>query len=129
MNIKDFKMYINSLYLDKYKYYVIGSGSLLMYGVVDEVNDINLLVSDKVFDDLEKVFTLKNSKNFPYVYIINDRLNICKGIVKPQDYMIIEGIPVKKIDEQYNWYLKSGRDKDKDKILKLDNYFNRRRNV
>lgn len=128
MNIKDFKMYINSLYLDNSKYYVIGSGVLLMYGIIDEINDVNLLVSHEIFENLKSVFILTPSSEFPYVYKISDRLNICEGIVRNDDFRTIEGIPVKKLNNQFIWYLNSLRNKDQEKVLKISNYY-RRQNI
>lgn len=125
MDIVNFKRYVNSLYLDRGQFYIIGTGVLLMYGMIKEVDDVDILVSHDVFEKLKSVFTFKNSPDFPYVYKVNDILDICEGIVRREDYRLIEGIPVKKIEYQKEWYENSNRQADVQKVLTINKYYKR----
>ena len=120
-----FKRYLGSLYLDKGQYYVIGTGVLLMYGLIEQVDDVDILVSKELFSKLKQVFTLKNSPDFPYVYKASELLDVCEGIIRSEDYRMIENIPVKKLERQKEWYESSIREVDLQKVLTINNYYKR----
>ena len=54
MNKEELLNLLNSLELPKTEYYILSSGSMLLYGLREIVGDLDLCVSNELFEPLKK---------------------------------------------------------------------------
>ena len=59
MNKEELLNLLNSLELPKTEYYILSSGSMLLYGLREIVGDLDLCVSIELFEPLKKKYNLK----------------------------------------------------------------------
>jgi hypothetical protein len=59
MNKEELLNLLDSLGLPKTEYYILSSGSMMLYGLRESVGDLDLCVSNKLFKQLEKKYNLK----------------------------------------------------------------------
>ena len=121
MNKEEFLKKLDSLNLDKDKYCIIASGVMLMHGLTNKTNDIDIRVTKEVFDELMNKYNMKQSERYDYVYELNDFDINCKDFIR-DNIEFIDGYPVEKIELQLEWMLEQKRDKDKEKIEIIKNY-------
>lgn len=121
MNKEEYLKKLDSLNLDKDKYCIIASGVMLMHGLRDKCNDIDIRVREDLFQELRNKFNLKKSDRYDNLYELNDIDIKCSGFdINNIDYF--EGYPVEKIELQLEWMIKNKREKDKEKIEIIKNY-------
>lgn len=100
MNKLAFVEKLNSLELPVGEYYILSSGALLLYGLREEVGDIDLCVSEKLFNVLKGKYNIM-SKNECGFYKIDKDVEVVVNNKKDSkykfEYDIIEGYPVQKI--------------------------------
>lgn len=119
---KEFLKRLDELNLDKNKYCIIASGVMLMYGLKDECNDIDLKVTKELFDELMNKYQMKQSDRYDYVYELLDIFDVnCRNFDK-NNIEIIDGYPVESLKLQLDWMIENNREKDKEKIEKIKNY-------
>ena len=121
MNKEEFLKKLDSLNLDKDKYCIIASGVMLMHGLREKTNDVDIRVTKDVFDELMNKYNMKQSERYDYVYELNDFDINCKDFIR-DNIEFIEGYPVEKIELQLEWMIKNKREKDKEKIEIIKNY-------
>ena len=62
MNKEELLNLLNSLELPKTEYYILSSGSMLLYGLREIVGDLDLCVSNELFEQLKKKYNLKEKR-------------------------------------------------------------------
>ena len=78
----------------KDEYYVLSGASLVLRGIKEEANDLDLCVSEELFDQIKDKFNLTDEKkNDCGFYKINDKLEIV--VDKKEDFKM-------EIGEKYN---------------------------
>lgn len=50
-------------------YYLLSSGCLMLYGMREEIGDIDLCISDKLFDSIKEKYELTEDKKMNVVFI------------------------------------------------------------
>jgi len=112
---------INLLNLDKNDFYVLGSASLVLRGIIDIAHDIDLAITNKAY--------LKNKDNLIYLganhnskwYKINEEIECC--VEDLLDEKVDSGEPFNLINLEYyynNFIKESNREKDKLKKTLLE---------
>ncbi len=112
---------INLLNLDKNDFYVLGSASLVLRGIIDTAHDIDLAITNKAY--------LKNKDNLIYLgvnhnskwYKINEEIECC--VEDLLDEKVDSGEPFNLINLEYyynNFIKESNREKDKLKKTLLE---------
>lgn len=122
MKKHEFLCELDKLNLDKNKYCIIASGSMLMYGLCEECNDIDIRTTKDLFDNLNEKYHMKQSNRYDYVYELSDIIDVnCKNF---DSNMIefVDGYPVEKLEVNLKWMKKNNRPKDKEKIAKIENF-------
>ena len=105
---------INLLNLDKNDFYVLGSASLVLRGIIDTARDIDLAITSEAY--------LKNKNNLIYLgvnhnskwYKINEEIECC--VEDLLDEKVDSGEPFNLINLEYyynNFIKESNREKDK----------------
>lgn len=59
MNKNELLKLVDSLNMPKTEYYILSSGSLLLYGLREKAGDLDLCVSNELFDKLKIKFNLR----------------------------------------------------------------------
>ena len=119
MNKKELIKLIKTLKLDTEDFTVLSSSALVLRGIHDMANDLDIAVSEKGLEELKVYFDLKPKENG--WYIVNDKIecvldNMINKREKFEDYYL----------QDINDYLKylegSNRKKDKIRIPKVKKY-------
>lgn len=102
MDKKEFIEKLNSLDLELGEYYILSSGSLLLYGLRERAGDIDLCVSPKAFDLLKDKYNLtEECKNEHGFYKVNDGVEVVvndkNNAYYKFEYDVVEGYPVQKL--------------------------------
>ena len=95
MDRKELLDLVNSLNLPIDEYYILSSGSLLLYGLRNKANDLDLCVSYELFEELKKKYNLKESdKNDCGFYHICENIEIVPNNKKNFKRNFKDGYPV-----------------------------------
>ena len=124
MNREEYLKIVDSLNLDKNSYCIIASGSMLMHGLSDTCNDVDIKVTKELFDELLIKYNMKQSSRYDYVYELSDNIDVnCRNFDRDK-IEFIDGYPVEKLEVQLKWMLKNNRPKDQEKIKLVKEYLN-----
>lgn len=113
---------LDSLNLDKEKYCIISGGVLLLYGIKEETEDIDIKLLPDYFDELNEIFNFKKSPKYDYLYELGDDIELARLPFSKEDVYIVENHPVESLKKQLEWMEKNKREKDKEKIEKIKKY-------
>ena len=114
---------LKELNFPKDEYYVLSGASLVLRGIREEANDLDLCISKELFNQIKNKFNLTDErKNECGFYKINDNLEIV--VDKKEDFKM-------EIGEKYNledlqtildFKIKRNKPKDKDDIENIKKY-------
>lgn len=111
-------------------YYLLSSGCLMLYGMREEIGDIDLCISKELFDEIKEKYNLtEDKKNECGFYKVNDYLEV---VVNPKDtlkYDIKDGYPVEKLTTILDFKLKRNKEKDQKDIINIQNYLKENENL
>lgn len=124
MNKIEFLKKLDKLNLNKNNYCIIASGVMLMYGLKDECDDVDIKVSKELFDKLLKEYNMQQSDRYDYVYELDSDIDVnCKNFNR-DNIEFVDGYPVESLKLQLDWMIENKREKDKEKIEKIRKYLN-----
>ena len=72
MNKNELLKLVDSLNMPKTEYYILSSGSLLLYGLREKAGDLDLCVSNELFDKLKIKFNLRQPNECGFYQISKD---------------------------------------------------------
>ncbi len=105
---------LEELNFPKDEYYVLSGASLVLRGIKEEANDLDLCVSEELFDQIKDKFNLTDEKkNECGFYKINDNLEIV--VDKKEDFKMEMGEKYNLEDLQTILDFKINRNLPKDK--------------
>ena len=114
---------LKELNFPKDEYYVLSGASLVLRGIKEEANDLDLCISKELFNQIKNKFNLTDErKNECGFYKINDNLEIV--VDKKEDFKM-------EIGEKYNlenlqtildFKIKRNKPKDKEDIENIKKY-------
>ena len=122
MNKETYLKKLDELGLDKSKYCIISGGVMLMYGLKETTNDIDIKVLPEYFEELKKRFTFNKSPKYDYLYELGEDIELAVLDFKEEDVLFVEGYPVELLEIQLKWKLEHKREKDKEAIEKIQAY-------
>lgn len=129
MNKKEIIDYLNKYNFPSNEYLVISGAAMVMLGIKDKTNDIDIAVTEKLYDTLlgydECIFETKD-KNDDDVYFI-DKLNFGKMYFS-NDRIYINNIPVQTTKQIKNLKIKLNRPKDRLDLELINNFENNIKN-
>ena len=118
---------LNELKLNKNEFWVLGSSALVLRGIIDQANDIDLAITPSLYKDLIKNHELSflgvnhNSK----WYRINDNIECCVEEFDKDKVEITEPYNLLDLKYYYDNFIKdSTREKDVAKKEILEKIFN-----
>ena len=122
MKKREFLNELDKLNLDKNSYCIIASGSMLMYGLCEECNDIDIRTTKELFKHLKDKYHMKQSNRYDYVYELNDRIDVnCKNYDSKM-IEFVDGYPVEKLEVNLKWMKENNRAKDQEKIRIIEEF-------
>lgn len=102
-------------------YYLLSSGCLMLYGMRDTINDIDLCISEELFEKIKDKYHLtEDKKNDCGFYKVNEYLEMIVNKKEDLKYDMKDGYPVEKLETILEFKLK--RNKDKEDIKNIKNY-------
>ena len=125
MNKPEYLSILDSLSLDKSSYCIIASGAMLMHGLRDDCEDVDIKVTEELFQELLRKYNMKQSSRYDYVYELSDKIDVnCKNFDE-SNIEFVDGYPVEKLEVQLEWMVENNRPKDQEKIKILKRYLNK----
>lgn len=129
MNKVEYLNKLDSLNLDKDRYCIISGGVMLLYGLKETTQDIDIKVKPDYFEELKTRFTFKKSPKLAYLYELDDETEVAVLDYDGSDVNIVDGYPVESLELQLKWMLKHNRDKDKEKIEIVKDYLEKQKKI
>ena len=122
MNKEQYLGIVDKLNWDKSQYCIIASGVMLMHGLREEVDDVDLKVSPALFQKLFYQYHMPQSSRYDYVYELADNIDVNCRDFNSDDIEWVDGYPVEKLEKQLAWKLANNRPKDAEDIRKIQEY-------
>jgi hypothetical protein len=121
MNKEELLKLVNSLNIPKSEYYILGGGSLVLFGIKEKTSDLDLCVSEALFSKLKNKYKLieKNECGF---YSISDLIEIIPN--KKDDFIMdeVDGYNVEKLEKILEFKIKRNKPKDQADIENIKKY-------
>lgn len=125
MNKQEVIKLLQDLDLPTTEYYILSSGCLVLYGLRDRANDLDLCVKPELFEKLRVKYNLKEEdKNECGFYHISDLVEVVVSGKYPFEYDVLQGYQVQKLEQILNSKIKSDKPKDKADVQNILNYLN-----
>lgn len=123
MNKQEVIKLLQDLDLPTTEYYILSSGCLVLYGLRDRANDLDLCVKPELFEKLRVKYNLKEEdKNECGFYHISDLVEVVVSGKYPFEYDVLQGYQVQKLEQILNSKIKSDKPKDKADVQNILNY-------
>ena len=122
MDKTEYLQKLNQLALDKTKYCIISGGSLLVRGLREITSDIDIKIQPDYFEELKKTHTFKKSPKFSYLYELGEDVELAVQPFSQDDFDIVEGYQVSKLEIELKWKIEHHRPKDQKDIIRIKEY-------
>ncbi len=128
MNKEEYLKKLDELNLDKEKYCIISGGVMLLYGLKETTEDIDIKVKPDYFEELKKKYEFKKSPKYPYLYELEDSTEVAVLDYDDSDVKSFDGYPIESLELQLKWMIEHNREKDKGKIEIVREYLKKESN-
>jgi hypothetical protein len=129
MNKEQLLILLESLELPKTEYYILSSGSLLLYGLREVAGDLDLCVSYELFEKLKEKYRLKDSdKNECGFYHISQDVEIVPNSKENFKMDYKDGYPVESLKSILEFKEKRNAPKDQKDIENIKKYLKENNN-
>lgn len=129
MNKEELLKLVESLNIPKDEYYILGGGSLVMFGIKETTSDLDLCVSNELFAKLKEKYNLdENDKNECGFYQISDIIEIIPNPKEEFTAQEIDGYKVEELKRILEFKKKRNAPKDKPYIEKITQYLEGQKN-
>lgn len=123
MNKEELLKLVESLNIPKDEYYILGGGSLVMFGIKETTSDLDLCVSNELFAKLKEKYNLdEKDKNECGFYQISDIIEIIPNPKEEFTAQEIDGYKVEELKRILEFKKKRNAPKDKPYIEKITQY-------
>lgn len=125
MNKEQLLNLVDSLELPEEEYYILSSGCLLLYGLREQVKDLDLCVSNELFNDMITKFDIDlSSKNDCGFYRLNDLIEVVVNDKQIFNREFKDGYPVESLQSILDYKIIRNDPKDQADIVNIQNYLN-----
>lgn len=129
MNKEELLKLVESLNIPKDEYYILGGGSLVMFGIKETTSDLDLCVSNELFAKLKEEYNLdEKDKNECGFYQISDIIEIIPNPKEEFTAQEIDGYKVEELKRILEFKKKRNAPKDKPYIEKITQYLEGQKN-
>lgn len=127
MSKEELQNLVDSLHFPKEEYYILGSGSLVLYGIREIANDLDLCISKELFELLKKQNRVEeNSQNDCGFYYISSNIEVVVNSKQEFDRDYVDGYPVERLENILRFKEKRNKPKDQTDIQKIKEYMNKK---
>lgn len=126
MKKKELLDLIENLKVDKNEIVVLSTGALVLRGIWEEANDLDIAVTKKGLEQLKSNYNLKQKPDD--FYIVNELVECVEDDMIDKKELLGNYF-VQDIYDYYNYIKNSGREKDKPKIEVVEEYIRNREEV
>src|SRR5574344_60905 len=119
---------INTLHkyeLNNTKYMVLSGAAMVLYGIKDSTDDIDISLDDTYYDELLTKYDCVLEMGKDDVYYIDNVINFGRDYYNKEDIVYVDNIPVQSIDAIIKLKKSLNRDKDIKDLSKIDKYLNK----
>lgn len=127
MNRVEYLKKLDELNLDKNRYCIISGGIMLLYGLRESTEDIDIRIKPDYFEELKTKFEFKKSTKLDNLYELSDEIEVRVLDYDDANIEMYDGYPVWKLELQLDWFKEQKRDKDKEKIKIIEDFLKIRR--
>lgn len=125
MNKEQLLNLVDSLGLPEEEYYILSSGCLLLYGLREQAEDLDLCVSNELFNDMIIKFNIDlSSKNDCGFYRLNDLIEVVVNDKQTFNREFKDGYPVESLQSILDYKIIRNDPKDQADIVNIQNYLN-----
>ena len=124
MNKREYINKLDVLNLDKKRYCVISGGTMLLYGLKESPEDVDIKIRPDYFEELKTKYNFKKSPKYPYLYELDENTEVAVLDYSDEDVRYVDGYPVESLELQLKWMLEQNRPKDVEKIKVIKKYLN-----
>lgn len=129
MNKEELLKLLDSLELPKTEYYILSSGSMLLYGLREKAGDLDLCVSNELFEKLKEKYNLKDTdKNECGFYHISQDIEIVPNSKNNFKMNYKDGYPVEDLRNILAFKEKRNAPKDQKDIENIKKYLEENNN-
>ena len=122
MNKREYINKLDELNLDKKRYCVISGGTMLLYGLKESTEDVDIKIRPDYFEELKTKYNFKKSPKYPYLYELEENTEVAVLDYSDEDVRYVDGYPVESLELQLKWMLEQNRPKDVEKIKVIKKY-------
>ncbi len=122
MTKQEYLKSLDKLGLDKTKFCIISGGVILMYGLRERTDDIDIKMGREYFEKIRGRFPTRKSPKYDYLYEIADDIEVAVQEFRPKDVVEMDGYLVETLELQLEWKLQNGRAKDREDVEKIQIY-------
>lgn len=130
MNRKEILEILNKYNFDKNKIYIISGSAMVLYGIKEKTNDIDITIDE----EYEKVLLgnynctiereIKDNGKTYKAYMIDDIINFSTHYYDRFNYNVLDGYNIQKVEDILKLKESLNREKDKKDIKELKEYIN-----
>lgn len=121
MKKEEFLRIVDSLNLDKDRYCIISGGALVIRGIREETEDVDLKVPEDYYDELNSRFNLVPGK-YHDLYVLSEDVEVTIGGYNKDNVEMYEGYPLESLESILKWKLEHKRPKDERDIELIKKY-------
>lgn len=120
MNKAELIELINNLKIDKNEFWILSSGALVIRGILQYANDLDIGVTEKGLRELKENYDLKEKDT--RWFMVNDKIECILDTKEPDKIEKIGKYNLQSIEKYYEFLKKSNREKDKARIPIVEEY-------
>lgn len=114
----------NTLNLPKEEYCIISGGALVLHGLREQTNDLDIDITKKGLDILSQSYSLKLVNERIQQYKVTDNIECFLVNKLESDIQYIDNYPCESLTSIYNFKKRLNRDKDQADILAIEKVLN-----
>lgn len=113
-----------SLDLPKEEYSIISGGALVIHGLREQTNDLDIDITAKGLEILRKNFNIELINEEKKQYKVTDKIECFLVDKLESDIVYIDNYPCESLISIYNFKKRINREKDQADILAIEKYLN-----
>ena len=110
--------------IDKNEFWILSSGALVLRGIYPDAGDLDIAVTEKGLQELKNRYNLIEKKE--NWYIVSDKIECVLDTKEPWKVEKLGDYYIQSIEKYYDFIKNSNREKDKERILLVEEYIKNR---
>ena len=122
--IKEKKMTKRILKIDREEYWILSSAALVIRGIFPDAGDIDIAVTEKGFEELNRNYTLEKKTHGRYA--ITDKIEC---VIEEKEEWKIEKIGeyyIQSLERYYEFLKSSNREKDNQRMVLIEKHLSKK---